>query len=299
MQNHQNKTLLIPLSLLFGLMFSLAASAKTLNIVAAENFYGEIAEQLGGPYVHVTSILNNPNQDPHLFSASPAVAKTIADADLVIYNGVDYDPWMERLLAATQKKPLIIIIANIMKRKSGDNPHLWYDPNTMPLYAKTLTTTLVQNDSQHQNYYQQQLKNFVLNYRTLTEKISALKQKYQTTPIIATEPVFNYLADTMGLKMYGTDFQLSVMNDTAPSASQTRSFEDDLRLQHVRLLIYNNQVINPVTSRMQLLAKNVGIAVVGISETQPVGKTYIQWMLDQLNDLQRALIEGSNLQQRK
>ncbi len=289
----KKKTLLIIFAIIFSFTFSVAASAKILNVVAAENFYAEVAKEIGGSYVQVTSILSNPNQDPHLFSASPAVAKMIAKADIVIYNGINYDPWAERLLAATQKKPAIIVISELVGGKAGDNPHLWYNPNTMLLYAKTLTATLINHDPQHESYYAQQLADFNQSYQRLSEKIATLRQQYRDTPVIATEPVFGYMADALGLKMYASGFQLSVMNDIAPSASQTRDFENDLRSHQVRVLIYNNQVINPVTNRMQLLAKDLGIPIVGVSETEPVGKTYVQWMLDQLNDLQQALSHPS------
>lgn len=274
---------------LFTFLFSLAAPAKVLNIVAAENFYAGIAAQLGGPYVQVTSILNNPNQDPHLFSASPTVAKKIADAEIVIYNGAAYDPWMDRLLAANQKKISTIIVATLMDKKIGANPHLWYDPKTMPIYAKTLTKILIVYDPQHQNYYAQQLEHFLIDYQKLSKKIAELKQRYQNTPVIATEPVFGYMSDALGFKMHGIDFQLSEMNGIAPSSSQTRAFENNLRLHQVRILLYNNQVVNPVTHRMQLIAEEVKIPIVGVSEMQPLGATYVDWMLKQLDDLEQAL----------
>lgn len=271
-------------------LLSFSAFAKNIQLVAAENFYGDVAKQMGGPYVQVTSIMCNPNQDPHLFSASPATAKAVANADLVVYNGIDYDPWMERLLAVSPKKEgQIIVIAQLLSKKTGDNPHLWYDPETMLLYAKTLARVFAHYDPAHRSYYEQQLTQFEQNFQELNQHIKKMKQRYANIPITATEPVFNYMADALGLKVLGLDFQLSIMNDTTPSATQIRSFEDNLRNKKVRVLIYNNQVSNPLTARMQLIAQQAGVPIVGVSESEPEGKTYVQWMLGELSGLDEAL----------
>jgi len=290
MNSVNNKFLVILTLILVNVFFSNALLAKPLQIVAAENFYGALAQQIGGPYVSVTSILKNPNQDPHLFSANATTARNIANADIIVYNGINYDPWMEKLLAVTAIKPdRIIVIANLLGKKPGANPHLWYDPLTMPHYAQALTRLLIQLDPTHRDYFLQQVKQFNENYQQVINQITEIKHRYQATPVIATEPVFNLMSDALGLKMYGEDFQLSIMNDTAPSATQTAQFENYLRNKSVRVLFYNDQVVNPTTSRMQALAQQMGIPTVGISETQPAGKTYVQWLQDELTALNKAL----------
>ena len=114
-------------------------AAAPLNVVAAENFYGDVARQIGGPEVKVTSILSNPDQDPHLFEASPSVARNISGAQIVVYSGIDYDPWMEKLLgAARSSNRKVIVVAELIGKKTGDNPHIWYDPATMLAFAKAL-----------------------------------------------------------------------------------------------------------------------------------------------------------------
>jgi zinc/manganese transport system substrate-binding protein len=272
------------------LFLSAVAFAKPIAIVAAENFYGDVAKQIGGPYVKVTNIMNNPNQDPHLFSSSPATAKAIAAADMVIYNGIDYDPWMDTLLSpnANQERQMIVV-ANLLGKKSGDNPHLWYEPNTMLVYANHLTERLGVLDAKNKNYFQQQLSNFKQQHNTLLKKIATLKQQYQGTSVIATEPVFNYMADALGLNMQGKDFQISVMNEVAPSAKDTQDFEDKLNKRLVKILIYNGQVTNPLTDRVKSLAKKSSIPIIGVSETQPLNQTYFGWMNDELDALAIAL----------
>src|SRR5208282_1688483 len=130
-----------------ALLLALPARAQTarhpIDIVAAENFYGDLATQIGGPEVHVTSILSNPDQDPHLFEASPSVARALSAARIVVYNGIDYDPWMAKLLgAARSAERQTIVVADLIGRKTGDNPHIWYDPATMLACARALAAAL-------------------------------------------------------------------------------------------------------------------------------------------------------------
>src|SRR5262249_22939013 len=143
-------------------------SAAPIQIVAAENVYGNVAKQIGGPYVNVINILNNPNQDPHLFSVNPSTGRAVTEADIIIYNNADYDPWMKSLLAIkSPKKRDIIVVAQLMDVPKGSNPHIWYIPATMPRFAQNLAMILEQHDPQHKNYYQQQLKHFKNEYQII------------------------------------------------------------------------------------------------------------------------------------
>jgi zinc/manganese transport system substrate-binding protein len=274
--------------------YSLTVQAA-VKIVAAENMYGEVAKQLGGNLVQVTNILSNPNQDPHLFTATPSVAKKLTNAEIIVYNGAGYDTWMDKLLEANQtKQQHVINIADLIEALPGANPHLWYQPETMQAYAKDLADTLSKLDSKNQAYYQQQLANFGQSYLQLTSKIVTLRHKYAGTPVIATEPVFEYMAEALGLKMLGRGFQQSIMNDVEPSPSQLKEVQELLQTQRVKILFYNKQVTNPLTKQLQALAKQRNIPIVGITETQPQGIDYISWMLEQLNNLDQALQYADN-----
>src|SRR3569623_759224 len=126
---------------------ALPAVAAPISVVAAENFYGDLASQIGGAHVVVTSILSNPDADPHLFESSASTARTLADASIVISNGADYDPWMDKLLAtASTGERKVIVAAELTGHKSGDNPHLWYDPQTFPMVAAALADELAKRD---------------------------------------------------------------------------------------------------------------------------------------------------------
>lgn len=283
------KIISLTLLLLFTTIFMTNANAL-INVVAAENTYGEVAKELGGPYVNVVSILSNPSQDPHLFTTTPSAAKAFSLADIIIYNGADYDPWIKSVLAIEgQKSRQVINVASLINVKPGDNPHIWYLPTTVPLFAKTFVARLVQSDPQHQQYYENQLNHFNHSYQVIFNKIEQLKQHFQNTPIIATEPVFGYMAKSIGLQMHDEAFQINIMNDVPPSISQMKAFEDDLYHHSVRILIYNNQVINPLTESMRSIAEKEKIPVLGVSEMIPPGMTYIQWIMEELTELEKAL----------
>jgi zinc/manganese transport system substrate-binding protein len=267
-----------------------ALAAGAVSIVAAENFYGDVAQQIGGPEVEVTSILSNPDEDPHLFEVTPSAARAISHARLVIYNGIDYDPWMVKLLRSLRRSDRTVIdVAALSGRKRGDNPHIWYDPNTMMIVAKTLADDLGAVDPEHRSAYQQRLQRFRQSMTPLLARIAALRRRFAGTPVTATEPIFGYMFDALGMQVRNWSFQLAVMNNTEPSASDIAAFENDLKTHQVKLLIYNSQVSAPSAERMLKLAKASDVAVVGATETEPPGQTYQQWMIAELDAIDRAL----------
>jgi zinc/manganese transport system substrate-binding protein len=271
-----------------------AANGK-IAVVAAENFYGDVARQIGGEQVAVTSIMSNPDQDPHLFEVSPTVIRQIAGAQIVVYNGADYDPWMEKLLAATPKSDRgAIVAADLLHRKPGDNPHLWYDPATMPAVASALAAALSATDPAHANDYAARLKTFLASLAPLNEKIAGIRGKYAGVPVTATEPVFDYMADALKLKMRNQRLQLAIMNDTEPSIRDVAAFERDLKQHRVRVLFYNRQASNTLVQHLVELARSSGVAVVGVTETCPPGVTYQEWMKNELDATDRALPESSS-----
>ncbi len=261
-----------------------------IAIVAAENFYGDVAKQIGGAGVKVTSILSNPDQDPHLFEASASVARNLSAAQIVIYSGIDYDLWVEKLLnAARNADRKTIVVAGLIGKKSGDNPHVWYDPTAMLALAKTLADSLSTIDPAHAADYARNLASFQHSVQPIQTKIAALRTRLAGTPVTATEPVFGYLLDAMEMQIRNQSFQLAVMNNTEPSASDVAAFENDLKTHQVKLLIYNSQATDPIASRMEKLAKASQIPVVGATETEPLGKLYQAWILGELDAVDRAL----------
>jgi len=272
------------LSLLGALILCSVAplSAQSLKIVAAENFYGDVAQQIAGSSATVTSIMSNPNQDPHEFQTDASTAKAVADADIVIYSGIGYDDWMEKLLGVPGKQSRILInVSDLIGAKDGDNPHIWYNPKTMPALAEKLGSVLKN---------QKAADDFVASLKPLFDRIELLKNKTAGMKVTATEPVFGYMATALGLDMLNYDYQLAVMNDTDPSFQQTADFENSLKNKTARILFYNSQVTDPSTEQMQAIAKANGIPVIGVTETQPPDqKTYLSWMLEELAEIETSL----------
>ena len=261
-----------------------------VGVVAAENFYGDIAAQVGGPGVKVTSILSNPDQDPHLFEASPSVGRSVSQARIIIYNGIGYDPWMRRLLgAARSSRQRTIVVSDLMEKKDGDNPHIWYDPLTMLRLARALSGALASADPAHKADYARRLTQFEESLKPVMSKIASLRRRFTGISVTATEPIFGYMFAALGMKVRDQSFQLSVMNNTEPSPSDIANLENDLKDRKVRLMIYNSQATDPVASRMENLARESHVAVVGATETEPPGVDYQQWMLRELDAVDHAL----------
>lgn len=280
------------LALIAALAVYLSARAADapVKLVAAENFYGSIARQIGGPQVEVTSVLSSPDQDPHLFETSPSVLRRLAAAQIVIYNGADYDPWMAKLLQAAPRPGRVeIIAADLVHKKSGDNPHLWYDPPTAPAVARALTAAFAQADPAHSAYYEAHLQRFLASLKPVTDTIATIAGKYRGVPVTATEPVFGYMAAALGLTMRNERFQLAVMNHTEPSARDIAAFERDLKQRKVRVLFYNKQASDRIVQHFVALARANKVSVVGVTETIPPGLDFQDWMLRAIGDTEKAL----------
>jgi zinc/manganese transport system substrate-binding protein len=283
------RVLLLLVSLFAGLL-----ARADIKIVAAENFYGGVAKQIGGDSVDVTSILSNPNQDPHEFTTDAATAKAVADADIVIYSGLGYDDWMAKLLG-TEGKPgrVVIRVADLIGAQNGDNPHIWYDPRTMPALADKLAQAISAR-TKAVGPWLGNAQAFKDSMKPELDQIAALKAKYGGTTVTATEPVFGYMAGALGFKMLNYDFQVNVMNDTDPSADQTAAFEKSLTAKEAKLLFYNSQVTDPTTDRIKKIAQQSGVPIVGVTETQPLEwKSYPAWMRHELDAVEAGLAANS------
>lgn len=278
------------IGILFVLFTWPAIAAPPIPVVAAENFYGDMARQVGGPDVAVTSVLSNPDEDPHLFEASPSVGRSLSAARIVICNGAGYDPWMQQLLGATQSGTRrVIVVADLLHRGQGSNPHLWYDPAAMPAAARAFAATASIADPAHAAEYDRRLQAFLQSLQRIDRKIAELRARFAGTRIAATEPVFGDMARAIGLHMREQRFQLAVMNNTEPAASDIAVFEQDLRQHRVKALIYNTQATDGAALRLLRMARDSHVPTVGVTETQPAGKTFQQWMMDELTALDTAL----------
>jgi zinc/manganese transport system substrate-binding protein len=267
-----------------------APAADTVAVVAAESIYGDVAAQIGGAHVAVTSLISNPSQDPHLFEAAPSAVRAIADARIVILNGADYDPWMEKLIrSAPNPQRTVVSAAAVMGRKPGDNPHLWYDPATLPRVAEAIASVLTAADPAHAADYAANLATLTASFRRIDTRVAELRAKYENVPVTATEPVFGPMAQAIGLTMRNERFQLAMMNGTEPTAHDLAEIERDLKEKRVKALIYNAQVSELMSTRLRALAAASNIPVVPVTETLPAGLHAQDWLLSELDTLDKAL----------
>jgi zinc/manganese transport system substrate-binding protein len=280
------RVLIVILALIAGPV----AARGQVGIVAAENVYGDVARQVAGADAKVSSVLSNPDHDPHLFEASASVARLLAGAAVVVCNGAGYDPWMTKLLAATRAPGRsVLVVADLVHWRDGGNPHLWYDPPTMPAFARALADELSHRDPDHRDEYAARLQAFLGALGPLTARIASLRQRLDGTPVTATEPVFGLMAAALGLRMRNERFQLAVMNNAEPRTSDVAAFETDLRSHAVRLLLFNSQATDAAAQRLVRIARQSHDPVVGVTETLPPGKSYQEWMMGELDAVAHAL----------
>jgi zinc/manganese transport system substrate-binding protein len=289
---------LVSLSLLAAACSSAAGSpapAGTIVAVGAENEYANVISQIGGKYVHVTAILNNPNTDPHTFESSPSVSQTVSSAQLVVQNGVGYDSWMNKIEAATpnQQRKVIDVQALLHLPDSTPNPHLWYAPSTMPAVARAIASDLAALQPAHAAVFKANLARFDASLRPWYQALAQFKAAYPGTPVATTEPVGDYMLQAAGARNLTTfRFQADVMNGVDP-APQDVSLEDSLFSGHkVRVFLYNQQVTDSLTQSFLDQARKYGIPVVGLYETMPTpGFSYQSWMLAEVQALRKAVAD--------
>jgi zinc/manganese transport system substrate-binding protein len=272
------------------------AFAETpIKILAAQNFYAEVATAIGGDRVSVETVAMPADADPHDFEPAPSVARSVSDAAIVVFNGADYDHWMEHLLESTERPDRQVIeAAQLIGVEEGDNPHVWYDPRTIPAVAEALAATLAELDPADAANYETRKAAFLATVKPVGDKVAAIRDRFAGSPIAATEPVFGYMADALGLKSSNAEFQAAIMNETEPSAKDVAALESYLREHKVKALIYNTQVTDAMTEQLLSVAKEADVPVVGVTETTPEGKTYPEWMLDELDALEKALAGQSS-----
>jgi len=272
-----------------------AASTATITAIGAENEYANVIQQIGGKYVQVSAIMSNPNTDPHTFEASPAVAREISNASLIVQNGVGYDTWATDIEnAAPDNGRKIIDVQQLLGLPdSTPNPHLWYSPATMPKVATAIADDLAEIQSAHAAYFKANATAFIASLTAWNRAIAAFKAAHPNTPVATTEPVADYMLQAAGAdNLTPWTFQADIMNGTDP-APQDVAIERDLFTQHkVKVFLYNQQVTDTLTDSFISLAHANGIPVVGVYETMPTpGYDYQSWMTAEVSALNKAVTD--------
>jgi zinc/manganese transport system substrate-binding protein len=267
-------------------------SSGKLPVVASTNVYGDIVRQIGGSHVAVTSVLTDPNADPHLFEPGTANGLAVARARVVIENGLDYDSFMARLeRSAPNSDRRVLTIADVLGVHGADaNPHLWYDVPALPRIATAIERALASADSKHAAAYRQGLHDFVASLAPLQRAVAAIRAAHGGARVAYTEPVPGYLVQAAGLRnLAPSSFTRPIEQGTEPSASAVAAMTAIATKRQIRALLYNKQAISPITAQIRADAQRAGVPVVPITETLPANLTFQQWQLGQVEELQKAL----------
>jgi zinc/manganese transport system substrate-binding protein len=291
----------LALGLALGVIPAVAGcgSAHTLadgkiGAVAGENFYGELISRIGGDLVSVTSILNDPNVDPHTYESNTGNAEAVADATLVVENGLGYDAFLDHLLGASPRSDRKLIdVQSLLGLADGANPHVWYDPATMPTVARAVADALEQLQPASKSAVESNLNAYLDSLAPLTTRIASIKAAFPGTPVAYTESVAGYLLAALGFQVLTpAGFARSIENGTDPAPSDVAAQTDLLTGHRVELLLYNSQATSPVTEMIKSLATRSGVPVVGVSETMPAGESFADWQVAQLDAMSVALGGG-------
>jgi zinc/manganese transport system substrate-binding protein len=273
-----------------------AGSGKTLQVVAGQNFWGSIAAQLGGTHVSVTSVVTNPNADPHEYESSAQDARLFGTADYVILNGAGYDAWGTKLLSANPNaNRKVFTVADLVHKKAGDNPHFWYNPDWVEPVANKITADYTAMDAADSDYFTQQRAAFRTALKPYHDRIAKIKATFPGVAVGSTESIFAYMATALGLNLISPpEFMQAVAEGNDPPAQTVAEFHDQVAGKKIKVLVYNVQTSTNITEDLKRLAANNGIPVVGVSETlQPLDATFQEWQSAQLLTLQNALNAGA------
>jgi zinc/manganese transport system substrate-binding protein len=272
---------------------SAPGSSGVVKVVAAENFWGDIAGQIGGSHVAVTSIVTDPTADPHQYESDARDAAAVSEARVVIVNGAGYDDFVTKLLSATSNRGRVVLtVAEVLNAGGTDvNPHLWYDLPHIPDVARVIESVLAFADPADRASFAANLKTFVDSLAPLERLVTEIKTKYPHAPVAYTERVPGYLLDAAGLTIASPPgFAQAIEDGNEPSAGDTKAMNDLVSGRGIRVLLYNAQATSPVTQHVRDLAGQGGIPVVAVTETQPRNEpSYQAWQQHQLEALLTAL----------
>lgn len=269
-----------------------SSSGRVIQIVAAENFWGSLVQQLGGTHVNVTSVVTDPNADPHEYESSASAAREIANANFVIVNGVGYDDWALKLLSADNNpNQTVLNVGDLLGRVNGTNPHLWYDPSFVNATVKQMYLDLVKIDPADAGYYAQRYSNLTSSLAQVDGRITTIRQQFAGTKVASTESIFVYLANATKLDLISPPaFMDAVAEGVDPPAQSVSQFENQLESGNVSVLVYNEQTVTPLTQQMKQIATQHNVTIVGVTETiQPSDVPFQVWMNAELLQLQNAL----------
>ena len=268
---------------------------RVIQVAAAEDFWGSIAAQIGGRHAHVISIITSPTADPHIYEPTAADARTLAQAQVVLENGVGYDPWVARQLA-TNGGQAVLDVGQVVRVPAGGNPHRWYNPADVQTVVATMVADFSRVDPTDRAYFKAQQAHFndiaLSRYHAL---ISAIRSRYGGTPVGASESIFAMLAPALGLKLITPySFLKAISEGTEVTAADKLTIDRQIRNQLIKIYVYNRQNITHDVQVQLAEAEARHIPTATITETLvPPTSTYQAWQVRQLQGIEAALAKAT------
>jgi zinc/manganese transport system substrate-binding protein len=274
-----------------------ATGKVKIEVVAAENFWGSIAAQLGRDHVTVHNIIASPGGDPHDYEPTAADARAVAKAQYVLENGAGYDPWVAKLVAANPAQARSVLnVGDLVGVKEGGNPHRWYSPGDVRYVIEQICADYKRLDPADSAYFDQQKENYeTQELARYSQLITDIKSKYSGTPIGASESIVTPLAEALGLKVATPESFLDAISEgTDPTAADKITTDEQIKARQIKVFVYNSQNSTPDVAALVTEAKNVGIPVATVTETLvPATASFQDWQADQLEGIQQALAKAT------
>ena len=262
-----------------------------VDVVVSVDQWGDIVSELGGACAKVKTILAGSSVDPHDYEPSPADAASFAGAKMVVVNGADYDAWASKLAESSAAAAPVVSASEVTKTADGANPHLWYSPTAVTAVADAVTAELSKLDPQAASYFGERREALTTTLKPYDDLIAKIKAGASGKSYAATEGIFDYQAEAMGLVNKTPEgYQRASANESDPSPADIAAFTTALTDKQVDVLIYNTQTEGSIPEQIRTAAEQAGVPVVDVTETVPPGQTSFEaWQDGQLTDLAKAL----------
>lgn len=258
------------------------SQSNKISIVTTTNVYSDIAKNIVGKYGTATAIIDKSSVDPHDFDPTTADAKKVAQANIIVANGLGYDSWMNKLAKSVDKKP-VLVGEDLMGLKSGDNPHIWYNLDMPTKYVDYLVKRLSKLDKKHAAYFKENGE----KYLAKIDKIKQLAQanKGDQKPVFVSEPVFDYALQEAGYKIGDKEFEEAIENGTDPSPKTINEMNNSIKQKKIAFFVNNTQASSSTVKSFVKLAKKNNVPVLNVRETIPNNTTYLAWMKENYQKL--------------
>lgn len=269
-----------------------AVSSRVITIVAAENFWGNIAQAIGGRYVHAASIISNPNVDPHSYEPTAANARAFAGSTIAIVNGVGYDPWAVNLLAA-DTEPSVINVGDVLGLPKDANPHRWYNPSDVKVIVTHLVTMLSDERPSAKTYFARQAATFEsTSLGKYHQLITEIRTQFSGVAVGASESIFAMIAPALHLDLVTPPrFLRTISEGGEVSPADVAVIEQQIATRKIWVYVVNSQNKTPEIQTQLALCRSHHIPIVSITETlQPATSSYATWQTSQLQHLYDALV---------